>query len=705
MSVLPPSSTPLRLGVLFVHGIGEQKRGETLVTWLDALLDTIGAATLDRVSTNIELADLKSPAHATDDGPAHAVVRIKGEKGEERWLVAEAWWAETFAAPTFRQLVSWSVRAVPWSLTMHAVQHHQDRLREARGWFQRALAWAYSVAGLAMSLFLAPFVVLFLAGLVLVGVVPSDTIRKMVGNIQRGLSATVGDSMVLLESSVRAAAIRTEVLRALYWLRASCETNGCGQIVVLAHSQGAAIMLDALIATSLPTPAEVVQDGSTPQVSTLVTFGAGINKLATLRSLQERRTDLASASARREASFLEQDPTWAASLLLFGAATVGAWFWHLLTTAQLSWRQLLGVPMIWAIGSLLVGGFGTAALQLARSFGETRPWLTKTLAGSGMAVFLGFTGVALWYAETTGTRLAPFFALFFILVFLIASFRSALSGAFNQRLMAAVPIPTGIGLWEDYWASADPVPNGPIRTRNDKVPISHEIWNEGSTLGDHVGYWRNRAGFVLPIVRTLASAASSSWQALLPLRSNDRDVRSRWRTGWLRAARWLTPAAWMLVGLLKGAELEGVRSTLVRAVKATVGLPPWLEGSSPLWRDLFRWGVVLMVGWVAYVLVRAVWRAWARWEHDATLKHDRPSGLPFYFYALGVAQSLVICAAFVVATTDWSAAYRSLSSGAWKFEDVGMTLWVVLVWCVVAVWGAGRIFSPPGRHAATAGLD
>src|SRR5690349_5288725 len=177
---MSPDSTapPIALGLVLVHGVGEQGRGTTLLTWLDTIVGTIEAATAGRVSVEVERATLSGGAAS----PPHAVVRLRGEGVDERWLAAEAWWAQAFVAPSFGQLASWSFRAVPWTIAMHVAQRYRRLDGVARG--PRRLAARLLVAGqLLAALLLAPFVVLALALFLLVGLVPIDAVRAAVGRI------------------------------------------------------------------------------------------------------------------------------------------------------------------------------------------------------------------------------------------------------------------------------------------------------------------------------------------------------------------------------------------------------------------------------------------------------------------------------------------------------------------------------------------
>ena len=169
----PRFECSLNLGVLLVHGFGEQRRGDTLVSWLDTIVATINAATQNRFCAVVEWADLgnRTGGHP----PAHAVVRIQGDGVDESWLVAEALWAETFMAPSFARLVTWSFRAIPWTIAMHVAQKSRRRAEQGER-IRWVLSWVWTVAQLLVTLFLAPFIVVGLALLLFIGLIPIDAI-------------------------------------------------------------------------------------------------------------------------------------------------------------------------------------------------------------------------------------------------------------------------------------------------------------------------------------------------------------------------------------------------------------------------------------------------------------------------------------------------------------------------------------------------
>ena len=89
-----------------------------LVRWGDTLVKTIDRGTRSNAQVIVERA---GPSQDSAAKPAEAHLRIEqiGRSPEERWLLSESWWAESFPQPTDRELVSWSLRALPWAVALH----------------------------------------------------------------------------------------------------------------------------------------------------------------------------------------------------------------------------------------------------------------------------------------------------------------------------------------------------------------------------------------------------------------------------------------------------------------------------------------------------------------------------------------------------------------------------------------------------------
>jgi hypothetical protein len=110
-------SRPHSLGVLFVHGIGLQRRGSTLIRYGQPLVDAVR----DRFSKGAPAATVGPAQQGAPefgkaflddlDAPPHVEVKFRnveskpGAKADSDWLFAEAWWADIAPIPPFRELV------------------------------------------------------------------------------------------------------------------------------------------------------------------------------------------------------------------------------------------------------------------------------------------------------------------------------------------------------------------------------------------------------------------------------------------------------------------------------------------------------------------------------------------------------------------------------------------------------------------------
>jgi hypothetical protein len=268
------------LGILFVHGIGAQRKGETLANsggalyrWLDLARHRGGAGHVGRVT----LDDARLVVPEDPSAPAHARLTLQsGDPGapEADWLLAESWWAESFGAPTFTDLAEWGLGIIPWTLGSHFGAHvqavwsartHNTTVLRWVGWFIRLVR---SVTGLVASLFLSLGALAAFAVMLVLALIPIAKVREWLGGVQRTLAASIGDSYIFIVRPLEAAAIVGQVRRDLAWLSSRCRT-----LVVIAHSQGAAVSYEA------------VRPSRPENLRLLFTFGSGLRKLEELRHI------------------------------------------------------------------------------------------------------------------------------------------------------------------------------------------------------------------------------------------------------------------------------------------------------------------------------------------------------------------------------------------------------------------------------------
>ncbi len=267
------------VGILFVHGIGTQRKGETLsqfggglYRWLDSAKDRGERRLCERVT----LDDARLVAPEDPGAPAHAHLTLHPVGGGQTpvpWLLAESWWAEAFAAPNFTDLASWGVNIVPWTLGSHFGAHVRA-IWVGRPVNSGALAWAWvirltrALVGLVASLFLSVAALAALVVMLIIALVPLSAVRKWLGTVQQVLAASIGDSYTFAARPFEAAAIVGQVRRDLQWL-----SDRCDHLVVIAHSQGAAVSFEA------------IRDDVPGKLRLFFTLGSGLRKLVELKHI------------------------------------------------------------------------------------------------------------------------------------------------------------------------------------------------------------------------------------------------------------------------------------------------------------------------------------------------------------------------------------------------------------------------------------
>jgi tetratricopeptide (TPR) repeat protein len=558
------------LGVLFVHGIGQSGRAETLLRFGEPLRASIeSVATPDqppaglgseapavRVAVSaatLEPDDAHSPAHAelhiagaTRASSLNAGTVASGGSGESRWLMAEAWWAKKFPTPTFGDIVSFSFEILPWTL----LAHFDRRFRrigfalysalDGRRHLSRlpTLLWRWFVEGAKVTLMLAlsPLLLAAISSLVLLGVLPITPVRDFAGAVQRTLAATVGDSFVFMRQPFTGAAICQSVTSDLEWLAARCK-----KVVVVAHSQGGAIAH------------RVLRGPVTAPCDLLVTFGSGLAKLAEMERtsvphgreilwLATLGASIAAASIVFHAiSLWPAMPVGASiALTLLPAFVVG------LAGSVFVIVDLLAVPdrppgpdaqprdAVPPLHWMLVF-IGTACVVVVGMFayGGSVPnyWM-------GLLAFGEFAGgIALAYGSLRAWHVATGRSLHARNQWLLD--REVYRERFqfhNRRLY-----------WYDFYASDDPVPNG--RLLDDFIPndlYSSEFSNARSFLLDHTSYWQNQDEFVPRVARLLLKEAGIKARDEVHAHTVQ---RRRWRVRWLVVARWTLALLTLLLAL------------------------------------------------------------------------------------------------------------------------------------------------------------
>lgn len=282
-----------RTGVLFVHGIGEQRESESvrwfagaLVRWLEAWHE---ARRDGREDFRVEVVSAHLSYGGGLRGPARVEIGIPpyadGERAwpERRWVIAEGWWAARISPPDLGGMTRWALRSASRALHRLWVEA-ADRVRLIAARLGRpsaarpvarsdpgllgALVELLSTVLLAL-LYLAalPLVYVVVAILFIVSLVPVQRWRSftLTRLIEPFLVQGLGDFATYLEDDVQALHIRRGIEDNLRWL---ADEGGCDEIVLVAHSHGTVVAFDALANGDAP---------HRDRVRKLITVGAALN--------------------------------------------------------------------------------------------------------------------------------------------------------------------------------------------------------------------------------------------------------------------------------------------------------------------------------------------------------------------------------------------------------------------------------------------
>ena len=302
MIALSALSRATRTGVVFVHGVGSQAESGTLREFGEPLVDWLREWHRSRKATGFDLrraalsygGGLEGPARLELSLPAYA----DGESHHpaREWVVAEAWWASRFAAPSFAEMVRWSFRNL-WRALAKLVEETADRvsllaIRVSGVQSVRMRKPALSDPGLFGAFIELLSTVLLTLGylsaallgyvllipLFVIAQVPIPRFQQFVLTtiIRPLLIDSVGDFTIYAEDDIQALNIRSKVTRTIDWL---ATTGDCREIIIVAHSEGAVIAFDAL------TNGEAEH---ADRVTKLITFGSGLNKAFDLYKEQPR---------------------------------------------------------------------------------------------------------------------------------------------------------------------------------------------------------------------------------------------------------------------------------------------------------------------------------------------------------------------------------------------------------------------------------
>jgi hypothetical protein len=607
-------------GIAFVHGIGEQKCGESLRlfgeafgTWLQQWLTKNPDTDLRVTRAEVEP---PSPAHGvalsqtvtadpTDpDAPAHTVLTIcRNGVPDEQVLIVECWWADAFEPPKLRELVVWLSLIAPYLVMTQAatpLARSIRRLHLAIGPSRKLFIFLRMIPEsvlLLLSVVLIPVLLAFFAALLLPALIPVASLQQAARRAATLVIGYLGDAFIVTVSPIRRDLITNAVQADLAWLG-----DRCKQVAVVAHSQGAVITHDAL-RRKLP-----------PKLKQLVTIGSGIEKLLRLR-------------------------------LLFR--------------------------------------YDRAAFA--------RQWI-----GVGAAGVVGITGILTPPAFATGHRTegVVFASIAAVcLLILITAYFIAFRRVEGYEELAEIP---GAGTdfqWFNYYASSDPVPNGPLVDGSRPWIEEREVFNYGSIVRDHTTYLKNREQ-VLPRMATIlfgVSIAPTADDIEILRRAR---TRRRLRTRFLAIGRALILAAGVAATAALWSELGAFGSSVRRHLPAfaVTSLRHLFAALPSSVNTLQGRGVVAwLVAWlVAYGLFALCIFWWGQLDVRAFIKRESADATAGFFRELAASLTVVI-----LVTLAAMALTSGLSDNYLRGLEVSSgVLAGMVVAAVVVSWKLGRAWLP-----------
>lgn len=512
--------------------------------------------------------------------PASAELRIEAIESDgylriSNWLLAEAHWAEAFRAPEFSKFARWCIGAGPITFCYY----FGTLVRRSK---RHYLSLAHALVILAT--FVALLEIALLA-LLLLSLVPSRKLRDLLAAVQRTLTGVLGDSYIFVTDDLQRRAILDRVRRDLRWVLARCR-----KVVVVAHSQGAAVAYDVLNETL---------ESKSPKLHSVATLGSAFQTLRTIeKSLTQKSLTKKSLT----------NPT----------------------AVEAGWVAIIGAVLLFTgVWWIYTGG-----------------WITGSLMGAVGILALLFGG------ET----------------------------AANQQSEDPYPVPLMGGHvyskpWSDFYAAFDPVPFGPLAKEQGCAYEPRKIHNRDSVFTDHNSYWDNKEDFVGPLIRQIAAAAN--YPPIAQLLPDDAKVVQRAsaargsRVRFLRTARWVAGVCTIALLVTHWKTLTGILTWGFAWLLNKIGVQTAVSNSP----DSSSWLEVLLLFapaiWYLAVLL-PIWKSWGDDELAAILRRERDA-TPTFWLALFITATIGV-AHFSAYFAAWTHAIEFLVS--WLFISAVVTLWL-----------------------------
>lgn len=286
-------SDRIDVGVLFVHGIGNQKQGSLLERWGGPCIDDL--ATLGEAH-RFEVGRVVVGPPAAKGEPRSTTLCLEKAGRTRKILFAEGIWSDAFKRPPWWRCLIWAVRSLPAIVLLFAPDHRDTALVDDNGpvsfrtEIRRQLAnhLRLRIVGtqelVALRLAYRILVGVLLVGLMVAVMVDFPVLTLVVAVVVLAYLASarnvVGHVVVAASEPAQLERIRSRVRACLDWT-----LDRCDQVVVVAHSQGGFVCHSILDVAADP--------AASRRVRGLIGVGSGLKPIWMLQQLS--RPKLAAA--------------------------------------------------------------------------------------------------------------------------------------------------------------------------------------------------------------------------------------------------------------------------------------------------------------------------------------------------------------------------------------------------------------------------
>ncbi len=293
-------------GVVIVHGIGDQRPGDTLADFSKALCDTLINCAVDSSNGRIPpVIQLKSDFSGS---PPSVTMRITSPDGKEKttWVCQEAYWNDAFPASPPTKVLWWGVNQnlgkQLGSLLMmlrdpanekYPTEREQEKeaakvksgakdsvsVRLTGSAKAPVVVNSGFISGLALVI-ITPLMYLLLGVIWLLHFVPSigplDKIIAWIRKLDPFVSSSLGDIERYIDHEIWSANARARVENVVIRMLQNEEIK---DITIIAHSMGAVVVYDALTEGGNIAEAVLQLDETSRKKVTFVSVGGAINRV------------------------------------------------------------------------------------------------------------------------------------------------------------------------------------------------------------------------------------------------------------------------------------------------------------------------------------------------------------------------------------------------------------------------------------------